>query len=84
MTTIAELRALLARRIADEPRHLASLAESMRRTHAERRRSIELAIVAAEVFDLIDPASLADDDELRLKAGELRDGLAAMVQEPGV
>ena len=75
--TVADLRELLDRRRAGSEQMMAMSIESLRQVHRLRETEIEMAILAIEAFDLIDAGSLAEDDELLVKLGHLRDTLVA-------
>lgn len=75
--TVADLRDLLDRRRANSEQMMAMSIESLRQVHRLRETEIEMAILAVEAFDLIDVGSLAEDDELVLKLGGLRDMLVS-------
>ena len=70
-----ELRALADLHRAREDGAVLQHMHSMRAVYRMREKDIELAIVAVEAFDLLDSAALADDDELKVKLGHLRDVL---------
>ena len=82
MNAIAtELRALADLHRAREDAAVVQHMHSMRAVYRMREKDIELALVAVEAFDLLDPATLADDDELKVKLGHLRDVLVSRVRE---